>query len=213
MAIAIEDIVNQGLRDAGVPLRISDIYEGSEPAKVALEVFTQTRDEIQRLADWSFNRRQVNLSLLKGPPPTGGYNPMQPWSPVYPAPGYLFEYAYPSDCLDLRAIIQQPGLTPDLDPVPQLWLVQNDATPNVSGTPPVASGPPAKVILCNVNNAIGAYRAQVTDPNLWDSGYIAALVASFGDKFSTAFGAQVDAQREQKAEAQIARQVGSDVRG
>ncbi len=213
MATSVEDIVNQGFRDAGLPLRINDIFEGSEAAKVALELFVQCRDEIQRLADWSFNRRFTALQLLKGPPPVGGYNPLQPWSPIYPSPGYLFEYAYPADCLDLRNIQQYPGLMPDLDPVPQLWLVQNDATPIVTGDPPTAVGPPAKVILCNVNNALAAYRASVTNPDLWDSGYVAALVASFGAKFSVAWGSAVDEQRQQKTEAEITRQVGADVRG
>lgn len=209
----LTDIVNQGLRDAGLPLRIADLYEGSEASKVALEIISQTRDEIQRLTDWSFTRRFTALTLLKGPPPVGGYTPFSPWSPIYPSPGYLFEYAYPDDCLDLRAITQYPGLTPDLDPVPQLWLVQNDATPVVSGNPPVASGPPAKIILCNVNNALAVYRGRVTDPAQWDSGFISALVASLGDKFAVAFGAQVDAQRQQKTEAEITRQTAADVRG
>lgn len=211
MAADLVDIVNQGLRDGGRPERIADLYEGSEAAKVALEILGQTRDEMQRLTDWSFNRRTVALQLLKGPPPGGGYNPLQPWSPIYPTPGYLFEYAYPDDCLDVRAIQQYPGLMPDLDPVPQLWLVQNDATPNVVDG--VATGPAAKVILCNVNNAILIYRARVTDPSLWDSGYITALIASLGDKFSVAFGAGVDEQRQQKTEAQISREAASDVRG
>lgn len=211
MAADLVDIVNQGLRDAGRPERIADIYEGSEAAKVALELVGQARDEILRRADWSFNRRTVTLQTLKGPPPPGGYNPIQPWSNIYPTPGYLFEYAYPDDCLDLRAIQQYPGLMPDLDPIPQLLLVQNDATPNVVDG--VAQGPPAKVILCNVNNAIAIYRAQITDPSLWDSGFIAALVASLGDKFATAFGAPVEEAREQKTEAQISREVEADIRG
>lgn len=213
MSVDLEQIVNEGLRDAGIPLRIDDIFEGSEAAKVALEVLGQARDEILRRADWSFNRRLTTLTLLKGPPPVGGYNPFQSWSSIYPSPGYLFEYAYPADMLDLRAISQYPGLMPDLDPVPQLWLVQNDATPYVSGNPPVAAGPPAKVILCNVNNAIAVYRARITDPNEWDSGFIAALVASLGDKFSVAFGAKVDEARQQKTEAQISRETESDIRG
>lgn len=211
MAADLVDIVNQGLRDAGRPERIADLYEGSEASKVALELIGQARDEILRRADWSFNRRTVALQVLKGPPPPGGYNPIQPWSPAFPTPGYLFEYAYPSDMLDLRSIAQYPGMMPDLDPIPQLWLVQNDPTPNVVAG--VAEGPPAKVILCNVNNAIAAYRAQITDPLLWDSGFIAALVASLGDKFSVAFGAAVDEAREQKTEAQISGETEADIRG
>lgn len=207
----VVDVVNQGLRDAGLPLRIADIYEGSEAAKVALEIFTQSRDEILRLTDWSFSRKVMTLGLLKGPPPPGGYSPSTPWSNLYPNPGFLYEYRYPGDCLDLRAVIAPPGLMPDLDPVPQLWRIDDDPTPNiVDGS---ATGPATKVILCNLNRAIGVYRAQITDPNEWDSGFIAALVASLGEKFATAFGADTNAAREQKTEAIVARNTNSDVRG
>lgn len=213
MAATVEQICNQALLDAGIGYRIGNIYEGSSQAKVALELYGQARDEILRLADWSFSRRIAQLTLLKGPPPPGGFNPFQPWTNVYANPGFLYEYAYPSDCLDLRTVMASPGLMPDLDPLPAQWRVDNDPTPNVSGSPPVASGPAAKVILCNINQALAVYRAQITDPNEFDSGFTAALVASLGEKFSAAFGADVTSVREQKAEAVVAKEVGSDVRG
>lgn len=209
----VVDLVNQGLRAAGLPLRINDIYEGSDAARVALELYGQARDELLDLKDWSFSRRVAPLKLLKGPPPAGGYYPAQPWSNIYPYPGFLYEYAYPSDCLDVRAIVPPPGMMPDLDPVPALWRVDNDATPIVSGTPPVASGPPAKVIYCNVTSALIVYRAQITDPASFDTGFIAALVASLGKKFAKAFGADVNTDREDSAQAMGTAQVASSVRG
>ena len=42
----VTDIINQGLRASGLPLRVEDYYEGSDGAKVALEVYSQSRDEI-----------------------------------------------------------------------------------------------------------------------------------------------------------------------
>ena len=213
MALQLADIVNQGLRDGGVPFRIGDLYEGSEAARTALEIVGQARDELQRVADWSFNRGTVALTLLKGPPPDGGYNPNQPWSTIYPPPGFLYEFAYPADCLDLRAIIAPPGLMPDLDPLPALWRIDNDPTPVVSGSPPAAAGPPAKVILCNTTSAIAVYRRRVTDPSLWEPGYIAALVASLGKKFSVAFGGDPNQSKEEGAEAVATEQTMSEVRG
>lgn len=211
---AVEDIVNQGLRDGGVPWRIQDIYEGSEAARIALEVFGQTRDELLRMADWSFSRRVMPLVLLKGPPPVGGYNPLQPWSSIYPNYGFLFEYDYPDDCLDVRAIFNPPGLMPDLDPKPASWRVDNDPTPIVAGNPPVATGPAAKVILTNRGpNAMMVYRARITDLGEWDTGFIAALNAKLGEKFSGAAGAAIDAAREQRTEAIETAQVAADVRG
>lgn len=211
MATSVEDLVNQALRAGGVPKRVQDIYDGDDGARVALELYGQARDELLDLKDWSFNRQTAPLTLLKGPPPAGGYSYANPWSNLYPAPGFLYEYAYPTQAVDLRAILQQPGLMPDLDPVPALWRVDNDATPNIVDG--VAVGPEAKVIYCNVTNAIATYRSRVTNPALYDPGYTAALVALLGKRFAVAFGAGVDTQREDTSEANNIAQAQSDVRG
>jgi hypothetical protein len=213
MANDIVDILNQGLRSGGVPLRIADYYEGSEAAKTALEIYGQSRDELIRTTDWSFSRGVLALTLLKGPPPDGGFNPIQPWSTIYPPPGFLYEYAYPGDCLDLRAIIAPPGGMPDLDPLPALFRVDNDAVPVVSGSPPVASGPPAKVILCNMTNAIGVYRRQVTDVTQWEPGFTASLIEILGKKFAIAFGADANTNKMQAEEANAVTQTASGIRG
>lgn len=214
MASDITGIINQGLRAGGVPMRVEDYFEGSDAAKVALEILSQARDELLRIKDWSFSRRILSLTLLKGPPPDGGYNVTQQWSNVYPAPGWLYEFSYPGDCLDLRAIISPPfGVMPDLDPVPATFRIDNDLTPVVSGAPPTAAGPPAKVIYCNVTNAIGVYRAQIIDPGEWEPGFTAALVASLGKKFAVAFGANPDSEKTKGAEAIGTVQSMSDVRG
>lgn len=211
MANSVEDIVNQAFRAAGVPLRIEDMFEGSDGAKTALELFGQCRDELLDAKDWSFNRQTAPLTLLKGPPPDGGYNFAQPWSNLYPAPGFLYEYAFPSNAVDLRAIIPPPGLMPDLDPRPAVWRVDNDQVPNViNGTP---TGPEAKVIYCNITNAIAIYRSRVTSPTIWDPGFTAALVALLGKRFAVAFGATVDVAREDLTEANSIIQTQSDVRG
>lgn len=211
MASSVDDLVNQSLRAAGLPLRIEEIMEGSDAAKVALELYGQARDELLDLKDWSFNRQTAPLTLLKGPPPDGGYNFAQPWSSLYPAPGFLYEYAYPAAAVDLRAIIAPPGPMPDLDPMPALWRVDNDPTPNVVDG--VAVGPESKVIYCNVTNALAVYRSRVTNPLIFDPGFTAALVALLGKRFAVAFGAGVDTAREDMTEAMATAQAQSDVRG
>lgn len=211
MASSVEDLVNQGFRAGGLPLRIGEMFEGSDGARVALEIYSQSRDELLDLQDWSFSRRTMPLTLLKGPPPAGGYNFAQPWSNLFPAPGFLYEFLYPADCLDVRAILQQPGPMPDLDPLPTLWRVDNDVTPNVVDG--VATGPPAKVIYCNVTNALLVYRARVTDPTVFDTGFSASLIALMGKKFAVAFGADVNTQKEDATEAEQTAQVETSLRG
>lgn len=211
----IADIINQAARAGGVMKRIGQVYEGSELSKVALELIAQTRMELMQFKDWSFTRRaNIPLVLLKGPPPDGGYNPVQPWSNVYPAPGFLYEYAYPSDCLELRAIIPAPiGFMPDSDPLPSQWRIDDDQFPIVTGNPPIASGPEAKVILTNTTNALAVYRADITNPVLWEANFTAAYIASLGKKFAKAFGADATEIQADIAEEGRALQAGAELRG
>jgi hypothetical protein len=208
---AVEDIVNQAARAAGVPMRTQDIYEGSDLSRVALELYGQSRDELLDLRDWSFSRRTVALTLLKGPPPAGGYNFAQPWSNLYPAPGFLFEYSYPADVLDVRSIYAPPGPMPDLDPLPALWRVDNDPTPNIVDG--IAVGPAAKVIYCNLVDALMNYRAQITDPGTFDTGFTTSLIQSLGKKFAKAFGQPPQETQADTAEAISTANIASSLRG
>lgn len=211
MASTVEQIVNQALMMARRTRRIADIFEGSEEARIALELYGQSRDELLDLRDWSFSRQVAPLTLLKGPPPAGGYSPGQPWSNIYPEPGFLYEYAYPSDALDIRNISGYPGSMPDLDPVPKEWRVDNDLLPNVVAG--VATGPPAKVILSNQTSAIATYRARVTNPSQFDTGFTAALVAKLAEKFSIAFGESANIEQIKRANAIGTAEVESSIRG
>lgn len=185
MATAVEGIINQALRGTGLRFRIADIYEGSPPARAALEIYGQSRDELLRAQDWPFARSgPVALALLKGPPPPGGYYPGNPWTMIFPAQPWLYEYGYPSDCLDLLAILKPAMSLPQLDPRAQTWRVDNDLMPIVSGSPPTASGPAQKVILANAKGALAIYRRRVTNPALWEPGFTATLIESLARKLA-----------------------------
>lgn len=211
MPSSVEQVVNMALMEARRTRRIAYIYEGSEEAKVAIELYGQTRDELLRATDWSFSRKVLALTLLKGPPPNGGYSYTSPWTTVYPYPGFLYEYSYPTDCLDLRAIVAPPGSMPDLDPIPALWRVDNDPVPVVTNG--VAAGPAAKVILCNVTNALAVYRAQITAPTLWEPGFVMALVSALAAKFTKAFGMPAAEVKQDVEEAVLTGRAASETRG
>lgn len=117
MAEAVEDLCNMVLVEIGYRPLISDIFEGSRASRVALEVYGQTRDELLDAHDWPFARRTRPLTLLKGPPPPGGYNAIQVWTTFYPKPGWLYEYLYPADCLEFMCVIPPPHAMFDL-PLP-----------------------------------------------------------------------------------------------
>lgn len=193
---SVEDVCNQALSACGSRLLIGDIYEGTPQSRACLEIYGQTRDEALRAGEWSFAYGQATLTLLKGPPPPGGYPPMTPWATIYPPPNWLYEYAYPADCVELRDMIRVPGPLPILDPKPILYRIDNDATPvlsgpipliingQYSGALPTVSGPPQRVILSNASRALAIYTRRVTNPLLWEPLFVATLVGALAKKLA-----------------------------
>lgn len=177
MAVASpEDALNQALRLVGYPKAIGSIYEGTPAARAGLEIYGQTRDELLRAQDWPFasSGGGLALTLLKGPPPPGGYTPSTPWTTAFPLPGWLYEYAYPSDCLELRGVLYPPGAMFVLDPRPAVWRIANDNALN----------PPQRVILSNVKAAQAVYCRRVTNPTLWEPGFTETLIIALARKLA-----------------------------
>jgi hypothetical protein len=180
------DVVNESYRAMGVKLSVGDLYEGSPQARAALEIYGQTRDEVLRAGEWSFAYGDALLTLLKGPAPNGGYNPNQAWSTLYPLPPWIYEYAYPSDCIELRDIIKQPKSLPVLDPKPVVYRVNNDPVPVVTpGNPPTVSGPPQRVILTNAASPVAIYTRRVTNLLLWPPDFTGTLITALAAKLAT----------------------------
>jgi hypothetical protein len=165
------DIVNLGLSRSGNSERVGNLYDGSEFSKRALSLYSQTRDALLREADWGFPRRDIELTLLKVAP-AGGYVPgFTAWNPAANPPRpYQFEYAYPSDCLMLRALRPPTIFQPNFTPTPQNWEIANDAVA-VAGQ----ATAPGRVILCYLGDAIATYCGQVTDMTQWDVGFVEAV--------------------------------------
>jgi hypothetical protein len=163
------DLVNLALTRIGYKGRIGNLFEGSPASKKALDVYSQTRDELLREnIDWGFSERNVAMTLLKFAPLTG-YIPPVVWNPVVnPSLPWLFEYAYPSDALDVRAVKPVPPLVLSFDPQPNVFAVENDN----------AFTPPQRVILCNVPGALLTYTGQITDLTTWDADAVEAFAAT-----------------------------------
>lgn len=161
------DLTNLALRRIGYRLRVASLYDGSLAAKQVLDIYAQTRDALLRDVqyDWGFAQRSLAMTLLKSAP-AGGYVPPVAWDPATnPALPWLFEYAYPDDCIDVRSVNHTPIFIPDLDPVDYPYSIDND-----NGYTPAR-----RVILCNVPNAILVYVGQVTDPKTWPTDFVEAL--------------------------------------
>lgn len=198
-----EDICNDALVRIGWKgARIGSLYDGSEAAKKALDIYAQTRDMLLRWQDWGFAERNVTLTLLLSAPIPGYVPGATPWTPgIHPILPWRYEYAYPVDALKVRSIRRAEIFLRNYDPTPKVWRVANDpALVDPDGAP---SG--QQVILCDVANAILVYTGQVTDPADWESEFAETLAASLGRRLAPALtgldAAKLEAADEQTSGA------------
>lgn len=175
------DIANMALGQIGVTQAISS-FNDSSAAAVACKLFYSVKmDGLMRAAPWNFTRKTDLLTLLRQAiDPTTGEASDDP-----PAPPFLYEYLYPTDCLDARFIPrfgygQPTGTVPLTTATTPIFI------------PPVVAQVPANMVIAHSTNAQGAntkviltneplatlvYTARIDDPNLWDPNFIEAAVA------------------------------------
>lgn len=168
------DVVNLALVRIGSKWLIGNIYDGSEPAQLAIAIYGQTRDEMLRKLTPGFAQRELPLALLKQAP-DGGYV-ANPWTTAFPQLPWTYEYAYPADMLILGSLRTTPLFIPNFDPQPNNWSIANDS----------ALETPAKVILTDVSGAVATYTAQVTNPQVWEPDFIEAFAAELGRRLAPA---------------------------
>lgn len=185
-----EDAINLALGRIGKSDSIGSIFEGSMAARQALNIYSQTRDEMLRAVDYGFAERNVNLTLLKQAPATG-YFPPNAWNgTVNPPPPWVFEYTYPDDCLKVRSIKPVPLFVMNFDPQPNVFAVENDNY----------FVPSRKVILCNVPGAMMVYTGQITDPTRWESDFIDAMAGKLALRLAPVL-ANMDAAKFEASDA------------
>lgn len=169
---SVVDICNLALDAIGTRSTISSLSEQSKEAKACARHYAQAVSSILQAARWNFARKQAPLSLLKD----ATLNPPQ----TVPVP-WVYEYAYPSDCVQGRFILPQwwvgpsgvPGAVaaPQSNAPPVRWLVGLDQD---------ASSNNIKVILTNQPNAVLVYTAQINDTGLYDDQFVEALYNYLG---------------------------------
>jgi hypothetical protein len=180
------DIANRSLLSVGARTQITDFPPGDSSVEAsAIAVLWQpTFEALGRAARWNALRKQDTLSLLaaaKGTP-ENEYGltlplPPQPW---------LYSYAYPTDCLSMQYIVPTFPDTSGSSPPPT--TINNSAgtwLPGAGGqikyvvsTSKDAQGNSNIVILCNQRLAQAVYTCNQSNPQLWDSMFQAAMVAS-----------------------------------
>ncbi len=190
-----EDIVNAALSRIGSMQRVGSLFEGSEPAKIALDIYGQTRDDLLRGGDWDFASSMVTLTLLKSAP-AGGYA-VTAWNGItHPPLPWKYEYAYPSNALKIRSLRKTPAFLPDFDPQPVVFSTVDDNFYTAV----------VKVCVTNLSGPVQAsITLQVTDPANWDVSFVEAMIAALARRLAPALAnlqtEQAEAQDEQASVA------------
>lgn len=167
-------IANMALGDAGSRVVIASLQEKSKEANTANIYYTATRDAVLQAARWNFARKQISLALLKDATKTPPDAVPVPW---------LYEYAYPSDCIQGRYIMPMFDALPGTIPgSPSASVYRGPPVKYVVSNEPDNTGADIRVILTNQTQAIFVYTKRVTDPNMFDEQFLEAFVASLAAK-------------------------------
>ena len=175
--ITVEDLCNMALTRVRYSPPIGSIYEGSMASRIALQVYGQTRDNLFGEKDWPFLRREVSLGDPIKTAPPGGYG-SSPWNPnINPPPPWIYEYTYPDDCIEIRALRPTPIFIPEFAPNFTRFVTAQDT---VLG---------AKVVLTNMAAPLAIITGRVVNPNEWqDSNFTEALIDALAVQFQKHFG-------------------------
>lgn len=196
---SVTDIANQALDAIGWPEKLGDINDGSDHAQVLLRSYRECLKQMLRAVHWDFARRSANLQLLAD---ASGNTVGVPT--VVPNPKFVYEYAYPTDCVKARFVqwnIQnQASIVPQdniqIPPVsglgqqpilggllrPARFLIATDPNYPPPSNPipwdqPGISPQGRTVILTNVRFAVLVYTSLMLYPSNWDPLFRAAFVA------------------------------------
>lgn len=192
MATSETEICNRALSRIGTRSTIASLTEDSNEARQCNMLYVPTRDEVISMAWWNFAKKTATLSLLKSAPgtPTNPTGATQ-WSSAYPAPPWLYEYAYPSDCIQFKMIVPQidTGVigTPLMSNLASFYpyvMAPWAAVRFEVVTDTDTQGNQINVIDTNQYQAIGVYTMRITNPNLFSGNFTEALVCALGAKLA-----------------------------
>lgn len=183
----ILSICNRALLSVGARTQVSSINpsDGSVEANSLSVLFTPTFEALARSAHWNCLGREVALDLLMAASGTPE-NPNGTTLPVPPIP-WLYAYAYPSDCLDVRYIVPSfptnaGSSTPDtpINNAAATWLPNGGQIVYKVQTVLDSHQQSVLCILTNQDLATCVYTTNLQNPSTWDSLFQEGMVASLG---------------------------------
>lgn len=178
-------VCNLALLAIGARASVSSIKpsDGSTQADACTTLYTYIFEQLARTARWGCLNKQITLTLLQAAQGTPE-NPQGTTLPI-PAQPWMYAYQLPSDSLMVRAILP-PVLPFQTQTTPQTTL-PNAVTSSYPGVYQIpyaigysadTSGNPVEVILTNQQQAVGIYTVNNANPQIWDSLFTSAYVAS-----------------------------------
>lgn len=178
----VVSICNRALLSIGTQSQISSLNEDSTQANACSVLFTPTFESLARAAYWNCLRQQGTLSLIQAAYGTPE-NPQGTTLPYPPTP-WLYAYQLPSDSLQARYIVPSlPVSNPSGIPISPAMV--SAATYFPIGTIPFrvaysvdVNNNPLQVILTNQPQAQLVYTVNQPNPQIWDSMFQSAMVAS-----------------------------------
>jgi hypothetical protein len=209
------DIVNRALSAVAARSTIANFdLEQSKEAKEARLLYGPTRDALLRAAPWDFCKRVEYLTLLKAAPGTPeNTSTATTWDPAtMPAPPWLYEYAYPSDCVFVRYVAPPPqtltdALTP---PIFSVAAYSPQVVPRIQpsrfmiGSGKDSLGNQTTIINTNVQTATCCYNVRVTVEDLWDPSFQEAMVQALAARFAMSLTGNLDVVKIAAAQARQA---------
>lgn len=180
--VSVVSLCNRALAQLGGKIQISSLNENSAQADACNLLFTPTFEQIARSAWWNCLQKQANLSLLLAAANTPE-NPLG--TPPFPPSPWVYQYAYPSDCLKARAILptfpaQSTGGPPLMGAIraAPIQLRGLGQIPFKKAYATDSDNNPISIILTDQSQAQLIYTVDQANPVIWDSQFQAAFVSA-----------------------------------
>lgn len=185
---SILSICNRALLSIGVQAQISSLNESSTEADACNTLFTPTFESLAREAYWNCLRQQAVLTLLAAATGTPE-NPSGATLPLPPSP-WLYSYQLPPDSLMARFIVPSTPISANTPISPAMvsspvWLPMQ-SIPFQVGYSTDVNGNPIQIILTDLTQAQLVYTVNQPNPQIWDSLFQSAMVASLASFLSPA---------------------------
>lgn len=184
---SVISLVNRAALSVGLQAQISSLNENSALAQAASTLYTPTFEALGRSAPWGCLRAETTLTLLaaaQGTPENADGTTL----PLPPVP-WLYQYALPSNSLQIRSIVPSLNVTSGGVPIFSVntgaptWLPNNGQIPFATAYATDSNNNPINVLLTNQSQAIAVFTVNQPNPQIWDSLLQAAFVASLAAYF------------------------------